>query len=101
MKTQSITEMHVMLAEDTPTPLEDVMQLGETRLWRVNIEDVRDLKYIFIWDKENCRKLKARVTNIVEEKGGKVIQFNPETAKLYNVRWENRPKFNRIGIALL
>ena len=94
------TEMHVMLAEDTPTPLEDVMQLGETRLWRVNSEDVTQLKWILIWDKANRRKLKARVTNIVEEKGGKVIHFDPQTAKLYNVHWNNRPPFNRIGICL-
>ena len=90
-----ITQMHVKLKTDTDTPLGSVLASGESGVWKVNINDVQNLRHIYIWDENSHVKMKARVTGVCETKGGKIIQFDSRTANLIKVNWSNRPKFNR------
>jgi hypothetical protein len=95
-----MTTLHVMLNEQTNTPLEDIMRDGLSGTWRVTDENMEAVTKIAIWDKVNQRKLATKITGWTQTDHGKVIEFNPGDARMVDVFWANRPKFNRIGFVI-
>jgi len=95
-----MTTLHVMLNEKTNTPLEKIMQTGESGTWRVNDETMSSVTKIAIWDKANERKLVAKITGWTQTDNGKIVEFEPIDSMMVDVFWRNRPKFNRIGFVV-
>ena len=95
-----MTTLHVMLNEQTHTPLEDIMREGLSGTWRVKDENMESVTKIAIWDKANERKMVAKITGWSQTAQGKVIEFEPIAAMIVDVFWANRPKFNRIGFVI-
>ena len=91
--------IHVLLNKATDTPVAQVLSSGESGTWRIGKGEEEGIEQIIIWDEETKTKTKAKVTDIVKSETlpGFVFKFDPFAARVINVRWENRPKFNQIG----
>ena len=91
--------IHVLLNKSTDTPVAQVISTGESGTWRIGNGDEEGIEQIIIWDETSKTKTKAKVSDIVKSDTlpGFVFQFDPSFAKVLNVTWQNRPKFNQIG----
>ena len=91
--------IHVLLNKQTDTPITDVISTGESGTWRIGKGEEQGIEQIIIWDETTKTKTKAPVSDIVKSDTlpGFVFEFDPSVARMLNVRWENRPKFNQIG----
>ena len=91
--------IHVLLNKQTDTPVNQVISTGESGTWRIGNGDQEGIEQIIIWDETSKTKTKAKVSDIVKSDTlpGFVFKFDPLAARVVNVRWENRPKFNQIG----
>ena len=94
-----------MTNENTPTPLYDVVQSGESKWWRLSKEDSERVTHIMIWDEETNTKVKGvidEMERVTQPHVGYIVRFTPQPLSdgtLYrSVKMSNRPRFDRRGI---